>query len=510
MTWFPLLTTLIVLPLAGALVIGLVSGTNEAGRPAVQRLALAFALLTAALSLALPAAFDPGMAGFQFEERADWLPELGISWHLGVDGISVWLVVLAALTVPLAIIASPVILRGNTREFMMALLVLQSLLIGAFSSLDLVLYFMFYEGNLLPLFFLIGTNGGERRTRAAFNFALFNIAGSMFLLIAIFAMGVRHGTFDIPALMTMSTPGHIQTWLWLAMFASFAIKMPLWPLHTWLPEVHVHSPTAVSIVIAAVHMKLGTYGFLRLLLPLLPDATATFAPYVMVLGAITVVQCSLVAVTQTHLKRLLAYATMAHMGFTAIGVFSRSVQSIEGCLLMVFIQGLVSACLFMCIGSIYDQLKTYETSRIAGVIKSMPRLSFVFLALIFGAVALPGTGNFLGEFLILVGAFQNSPLVAVVAGTAIVLGPVYLLGTYHRITFAPTSARVAMGRDLPRGQLAAAGAVIVLMVVLGLHPPVFMSATARSVSHMVASIHMPYDARVMAGNHETASTGELR
>ncbi len=508
MIGWPILSMLIVLPLCGVCALTLINDQGEQGQQRMHRVGLAFSLATAVLALVLPIALVRGQGGFQFEERASWIPQLGISWHLGLDGISVWLVVLAALLVPLAMIASRESITGRAREFMLALLVLQSLLIGAFSALDMVMFYLFYEGALLPLFVLIGTWGAENRTRAAFNFVLFNMVGSVFLLIAIIVIGVQGGTFDIPTLMASPVSPQLQTWLWLAMFVSFTIKMPMWPVHTWLPEVHVQAPTSVSMLIAGVHMKLGTYGFMRLLLPLLPDASDLFAPLVMTLGAVTVVQCSLVAFTQTHLKRVLAYATMAHMGFTAIAVFSRSIQSIEGCILMVFIQGLVSACLFMCAGSLYHRVHTYETHKIVGVIRSMPRFSFVFLMLILGAVGLPGTGNFLGELLILIGTFHSSPIIAIAAGTAIVLGPVYLLTTYHKITFTPSTETTPLQiLDMPNNQLAATVGVLVLMVWLGLHPPAFISATTDSVTRLVAAAKFSDNSRVLIATGSTLEAG---
>jgi len=465
MIGWPILTVLILLPLAGVFSLLLAEGEGEANARQARKLALGFSLVTLGLALYLLSRFDPAASGFQFEEKQTWIPALGLSYHVGIDGISIWLVLLAALLVPIAVIASWDGVRKRVREFMIALLLIESLLIGTFCALDLVLFYLFYEGNLIPMFLLIGGWGEDRPARAAFKFVLFNMTGSVFLLVAILTLGLHAGTFEIPTLMTLVVPPELQTWLWLAMFVSFAIKMPLWPVHTWLPEVHVEAPTAASMLIAGLYMKLGTYGFLRLLLPLLPDASDLLAPLVLILGAITVVQNSLVAFSQVHLKKILAYATVAHMGMTAIGAFSRSFQSFQGCLMMLFVQGLVSAALFMCIGLLHERIRTYQVDQITGVIVSMPRFAFVVLMLIMGAVALPGTGNFLGEFLILVGAYHAWSTIAVVAGLAVVLGPVYFLGTYHKVMFAQNRQLTPVGvSDLGTHHLVVLGAVLAIMV----------------------------------------------
>ncbi len=496
----PVLTILIITPLLGALATIMVRDQGDARQQDIAyRIAFSFALLTSALSLLTLYFFEHGKVGFQFEERASWIPQLGISWHLGIDGISVWLVALASLLVPLAMIAGRESVRVRVREHVVALLVLQSVLIGTFCALDMILFFVFYEAALIPLFLLIGSQRGEGRSQAAFNFVLFNMVGSVCLLVAILVIGWQGGTFDIPVLMTHKLSPQMQMWLWVAMFVSFAVKMPMWPVHTWLPEVHVHAPTAVSMLIAGVHMKLGTYGFLRLLLPLLPDACHYFAPLVITLGAITVMQSSIVAVSQDHIKRVLAYATMAHMGFTAIGVFSLTVQSIEGTVLMIFVQGMVSACLFMCAGSLYDRIQTYEMSRISGLISTMPKFAFVFLMLVLGAVGLPGTATFLGELLIMIGAFHSLPLITVLAGSVIVIGPVYFFSSYHRILFTSSTGReVASGADLPQNQLIAIGCVLALMVWLGVHPAGFFSTTDATVTQLVATVHLSDDAHALS------------
>ncbi|MBI1207668.1 MAG: NADH-quinone oxidoreductase subunit M [Azospirillum sp.] len=494
----PILTTLLLVPLAGIAAILLATKEGKQGDDEARWLALLFSLATLALALGVLTQFDPSRSSFQFEEQHDWIPALGLHYHLGVDGISVWLVALSALLVPFAVVASWSEIKIRVREFMSALLLLQALLIGTFSALDLVVFYLFYEGNLLPMFVIIGTWGGEQRGRAAFKFILFNMTGSVFLLLALITIGTTAGSFEIPVLIESHIPASLQTWLWLAMFVSFAVKMPLWPVHTWLPEVHVQAPTAASMLIAGVHMKLGTYGFLRLLLPLLPDACDTLAPLVLTLGAITVVQNSLVAFTQVHLKKVLAYATVAHMGMTAIGVFSRTIQSIEGTIIMVFAQGLVSACLFMCVGLLHQRVRTYDAGKIAGVIQAMPRFAFVMLMLILGAVALPGTGNFVGELLILIGAFQTTTGIAILAATAIILGPVYFLGIYHKIIFAPSRTLAPGGspggvagelKDLGRGEMVALGSALVVMVWLGIHPPPFLTNTSRSVVALVSTQH---------------------
>ncbi len=501
MLGLPILSTLLAVPLVGVLVLFFAEGEGETGHQQARRLALGFSIATFGMAMVMLYNFNPALPGFQLEEHQAWIPALGMAYHLGVDGISIWLVVLVTLLVPFAIIASWDSIQTRVREFMIAVLLFEALVIGTFSALDLVLFYLFYEGNLIPMFLLIGGWGEERRGAASFKFVLFNMVGSVFLLVAILVIGNLGGSFDIPALIKAPPSAQLQTWLWLAMFVSFAIKMPLWPVHTWLPEVHVAAPTAASMLIAGLHMKLGTYGFLRLLLPLLPDASDMFAPLVMVLGAITIVQNSLVAFTQVHLKRMLAYATVAHMGMTAIGVFSRTVESIQGTILMIFVQGLVFAGLFMCVGVLHERFKTYDADRIAGVIAAMPRFSFVVLMLIMGAVALPGSGNFIGELLILVGAFKASTIIAVIAGSAIILAPVYFLGNYHRIIFAPTRSLAPAGiADLSGKQQMAFGCALVIVFWLGIHPPPFLSGTATAVSSLVASQHFHHPSLALAAS----------
>ena len=488
----PILSILVALPLVGVLALLLAEGKGEKAAQNARGIAFASSFVTLGAALAMLYGFDAARPGFQYEEHVMWMPGFGVSYHMGVDGISVWLVALVTLLVPLAITASVDSITSRVREFMITILLFETLVIGTFCSLDMILFYLFYEGNLIPMFVLIGTWGEGNRTRAAFKFVLFNMVGSVFFLVAILVLGAQGGTFDIPTLVKAPPTASLQTWLWLAMFVSFAVKMPLWPVHTWLPEVHVAAPTAASMLIAGLHMKLGTYGFLRILMPLLPDASDLFAPLVMVLGAITILQNSLVAFAQTHLKRMLAYATVAHMGMTAIGAFSRTVESIQGTIMMIFVQGLVFAGLFMCVGIIHDRFKTYDTDKIAGVIAAMPKFSFIALMLILGAIALPGSGPFIAELLVLVGAYKVSTIVAIFAATAIVLAPMYFLTNYHRVIFAPNGklAPAAGVADISNPQVVALGVALVIMFWLGVNPPPFLTDTAQAVTDLVATQHI--------------------
>jgi NADH-quinone oxidoreductase subunit M len=396
------------------------------------------------------------------------------------------MVVLTAFLTPMCLLASWTSITHRIKEFMVAFLVMEASLIGTFSALDFILFFLFYETTLLPMFFLIGIWGGKNRIYAAFKFYLYSMTGSLFLLLAILVLYFEVGSFEIPTLMQQHVSPSLQNWLWLAMFVSFAIKMPLWPVHTWLPDAHIEAPTAGSMILAGALMKVGVYGFLRFLLPILPDACDSLTPIVFTLSVITIIYNSWIAFVQTNIKKLLAYATAAHMGVTAIGVFARNIQGIEGTIVQIVTQGTLSAALFFAAGCLYERKGSYEISKFGGLINEMPRYAVVTMILLLGAVSLPGTGTFVGEMLILVGAFQKSPWVAVLAAVVIVLGPLYMLRFYHRSMFGVLSADTGQrGWDLNRRELFAFVPMVAVVLWLGINPGSLTTRASVSVADLV-------------------------
>src|SRR5437667_9844796 len=434
MVSWPVIFVILVLPLVGALFIMLVRGEGEAESRNARWVALYTTLITFAISLVLVWRFDSGSPDFQFVEKRDWLGGT-ISYHMGVDGISLPFVILTTGLMPICIIASWESVQRLVREYMIAFLVLETLMIGTFSAIDLVLFYLFFEGGLIPMFLIIGIWGGPRRVYATFKFFLYTLTGSVLMLLAIMAMYWNAGTTDIPALLKHAFPLGMQKWLWLAFFASFAVKLPMWPVHTWLPDAHVEAPTAGSVILAAILLKMGGYGFLRFSLPMFPLASAYFTPLIFALSAIAVIYTSFVALAQTDMKKLIAYSSVAHMGFVTMGTFAVTSEAVQGAMIQMLSHGLVSGALFLCVGVLYDRLHTHEIMRFGGLVERMPAYAFVFMVFTLAAVGLPGTSGFVGEFLILLGTFKVSTLECTLAATALFLGPAYMLYLYRRVIF---------------------------------------------------------------------------
>ncbi|MDA0339402.1 MAG: NADH-quinone oxidoreductase subunit M, partial [Proteobacteria bacterium] len=386
-------------------------------------------------SLLLWTNFESGTADFQFVEQAEWFPLFGINYHMGVDGISMLFVILSTFLMPLCVLASWDAIKTRVREYMIAFLILETMMIGMFCALDMVLFYVFFEGVLIPMFLIIGVWGGARRVYAAFKFFLYTLLGSVLLLVAILAMYFTAGTTDIPTLMTTSFPFQMQFWLWLGLFASFAVKVPMWPVHTWLPDAHVEAPTAGSVILAGVLLKMGGYGFLRFSLPMLPLASEQFTPLIYTLSVIAIIYTSLVALAQEDMKKLIAYSSVAHMGFVTIGIFTATQQGIQGSIFQMLSHGVISAALFLCVGVVYDRIHSREISRYGGLVERMPKYALVFMVFMLASVGLPGTSGFIGEFMILIGAFQDNSWVALLASTGIILGAAYMLYLYRRVIF---------------------------------------------------------------------------
>src|SRR6187455_1461542 len=433
MSW-PILSVVTFLPLFGAvLVMLLVRGNERLARGTARWIALWATLVTFAISLVMVWRFDASSAEFQFVEKLNWL---GIaSYHMGVDGISLPFVILTTALMPLCIIASWGAIQTRVKEYMIAFLVLETLMVGTFCALDLVLFYLFFEGGLIPMFLIIGVWGGPRRVYASFKFFLYTLLGSVLMLLAIMAVYWDAGTTDIPALLHHAFPRSLQMWAWFAFLASFAVKLPMWPVHTWLPDAHVEAPTAGSVILAGILLKMGGYGFLRFSIPMFPLASAEFAPLIFALSVIAIIYTSLVALAQEDVKKLIAYSSVAHMGFVTIGLFTITMQGLQGSIFQMLSHGIVSAALFLCVGVIYDRMHTRKIAAYGGLVNRMPLYAAAFMVFTLANVGLPGTSGFVGEFLALIGTFKANIPTAVVATLGVILSAAYALWLYRKIVF---------------------------------------------------------------------------
>ncbi len=489
MTDLPLLSLITFLPLVGAAFIFSVRGNPEDIARNARNVALLTAVTTFLLSLGLWFLFDPNAAGFQFEERAVWMPSFNIGYHMGVDGISVLFVLLSTLLTPICVLASWESITTRVKEYMIAFLVLETMLVGAFCALDLVLFYLFFEGVLIPMFLIIGVWGGPRRVYSAFKFFLYTFAGSVLMLLALLTMYLQAGTTDIPTLLRFSFDPGLQNWLWLALFAAFAVKLPMWPVHTWLPDAHVEAPTAGSVILAGVLLKYGGYGFLRFSLPMLPEASLNFAPLVFALSVIAVIYTSLVALAQSDMKKLIAYSSVAHMAFVSVGAFSVTVQGIEGAIFQMLSHGLVSAALFLVVGVVYDRIHSREIATYGGLVHRMPGYALVFMVFMLASVGLPGTSGFVGELLVLVGIFQVNVWVATLTATGAILGAAYMLYLYRRVIFgALTKDALKRIAELAPREIAVLAPLLVLVVWMGVYPEPFLKVMHASVAQLVERV----------------------
>jgi len=455
---------------------------------AVRWIALAATTATLALAVLIVARFDPRAGGFQFTENAVWFA--GLHYRMGVDGISVLFVLLTAFLMPLCIVASWRSITARVIEYMIAFLVLETLMVGVFCALDLIVFYLFFEGQLIPMFLIIGVWGGERRVYAAFKFFLYTLAGSVLMLAAILAMiGIAH-TSSIPALLVFHFAPHVQTWLWLAFFASFAVKAPMWPVHTWLPDAHVEAPTAGSVILAGILLKMGGYGFMRFSLPMFPAASHQFTPLIFVLSVIAVVYTSLVAFRQTDFKKLIAYSSVAHMGFVTLGIFSGNLQGEQGALFLMLSHGVISAALFLCVGVVYDRMHTREIAFYGGLVNRMPLYAAVFMVFTMGNVGLPGTSGFVGEILSLTGTYGAATWAAIGAASGVVLSAVYALTVYRRVIFGDlTNPSLALIVDLGAREALIFAPLVLATLVLGFAPGLVFDLTGASVGHLADAFH---------------------
>ncbi|WP_020085102.1 NADH-quinone oxidoreductase subunit M [Hyphomicrobium zavarzinii] len=490
----PILSVVTFLPLAGALFVALLS------REAVQNIRYATlwtTLITFAISLLIWINFDPNTAGFQFVEEREWLGP--IKYKMGVDGISMLFVILTTFLMPLCILASWQSIEDRVKEYMIAFLVLEALMIGVFCALDLVLFYLFFEGGLIPMFLIIGVWGGPRRVYASFKFFLYTFLGSVLMLLAMMAMYWHAGTTDIPTLMTTKFPADMQFWLWLAFFASFAVKMPMWPVHTWLPDAHVEAPTAGSVILAGILLKMGGYGFLRFSLPMFPDASATLAPLVFAMSVIAIVATSLIALVQEDIKKLIAYSSVAHMGFVTMGIFTFTQQGIDGAIFQMLSHGLISSALFLCVGVVYDRLHTREIKAYGGLVERMPIYAVIFMVFTMGNVGLPGTSGFVGEFLTLLSSFKVNTYVAFIATTGVILSAAYALYLYRRVVFGPLEKpSLKAMKDVNAREIAILAPLVILTILFGFYPAPILDVTAVSVKALVTSLEAASQAAALA------------
>jgi NADH-quinone oxidoreductase subunit M len=482
MNW-PILSVTTFLPLIGALFIALVRGNDGLAKGTARWVALWTTLVTFAISLMMVWRFDPTSPEFQFVEKYNWL---GVaSYHMGVDGISLPFVILTTALMPICILASWTSVQKRVKEYMIAFLVLETLMIGTFSALDLVLFYLFFEGGLIPMFLIIGVWGGPRRVYASFKFFLYTLLGSVLMLLAIMAMYWESGTTDIPTLLRHGFPLAMQKWAWFAFFASFAVKMPMWPVHTWLPDAHVEAPTAGSVILAAILLKMGGYGFLRFSLPMFPAASHEFAPLVFTLSVVAIVYTSLVALMQEDVKKLIAYSSVAHMGFVTMGIFAATTQGVAGGIFQMISHGIVSGALFLCVGVVYDRMHTREIAAYGGLVNRMPLYAFVFMVFTMANVGLPGTSGFVGEFMALIGTFKANIQVATIATLGVILSAAYALWLYRKMIFGALKPSLAGIKDIGWREAVIFAPLVVLTILFGVVPKPVLDMSAASVAQLL-------------------------
>ncbi|KUO54737.1 MAG: NADH-quinone oxidoreductase chain 13 [Sphingomonadales bacterium BRH_c42] len=502
---FPMLSIMLLIPFAAGFACFLADARQA------RWIALAATLADLALGIMLWAGYDIGGAQWQFTEQADLFA--GFSYALGIDGIALMLIMLTVFLMPICILASWQSITRRVGEYMAAFLIMEALMIGVFAAQDLFLFYIFFEAGLIPMYLIIGVWGGADRIYASYKFFLYTLLGSVLMLIAMFWMVAEAGTTDIPTLMQHDFPAGAQSWLWLAFFASFAVKMPMWPVHTWLPDAHVQAPTAGSVILAGVLLKMGGYGFIRFSLPMFPEASAQFAWLIFALSMVAVVYTSLVALVQHDMKKLIAYSSVAHMGIVTVGLFAFNVQGLEGAMVVMLSHGLVSAALFLCVGVIYDRLHTREIDRYGGLSINMPQYALLFMLFTMASVGLPGTSGFVGEFLSLVGAYQVSTLVTLLCATGIILGAAYMLYLYRRVAFGvQKNADAAAMPDLSLREWLMLGPIAAAVLWMGVYPESFMAPMRADIAALDARLARAApmgDSLLEVGEPRTAAANQL-
>ena len=481
---FPILSSLILLPTIGALSIFFVRSSNSQYQSS-KYVALFITLANFFLSLYLWIVFDKSIVDFQFVEEREWISGF-VNYKVGVDGISILFILLTTFITPICVITVNATIKNRLKDFLIAILILETFMIGVFCSLDLVVFYLFFEAGLIPMFLIIGIWGGERRVYSAFKFFLYTLLGSVLMLVAIISIYWITGTTDVIKLYELGIDAKYQNLLWLAFFSSFAVKTPMWPVHTWLPDAHVEAPTAGSVLLAAILLKMAGYGFIRFSLGLFPDASLYFVPLVYTLSLIAIIYTSLVALMQEDMKKLIAYSSVAHMGFVTLGIFTMTQQGIEGSIFQMISHGLVSAALFLCVGVVYDRLHTRLINRYGGLVSIMPKYAIVFMVFTLGALGLPGTSGFIGEFLVLMGAFKKNILVATIASLGVILGAAYMLWLYKRIIFGKLiNEDVKKMVDLKRFEIVTLWLLVLPIIFFGFYPEPLINSIEVSVANMI-------------------------
>ncbi len=480
---FPILSTLIFLPLVSSIFIFLSKGQKN--KNGVIYISLFSSLATFMLSLFVWYSMDYASADFQFLEEQSWINDY-IKFKLGVDGISILFIVLTTLITPICIISCINSIKDRVKEFLIAILILETFMIGVFCSLDLVVFYLFFEAGLIPMFLIIGVWGGPRKVYSAFKFFLFTLLGSVLMLVAIIAIYWITGTTDVTQIYEIKIPREYQNLLWLAFFSSFAVKMPMWPVHTWLPDAHVEAPTAGSVILAAILLKMAGYGFLRFSIPMFPLASEYFTPLIFTLSIIAIIYTSLVALMQEDMKKLIAYSSVAHMGYVTLGIFTFTKQGIEGSVFQMISHGLISAALFLCVGVIYDRLHSRMISTYGGLINYLPKYSFLFIVFALAGLGLPGTSGFLGEFLVLTGTFQKNYLVAMLATFGVILGAAYMLWLTKRVIFGVTkNDQIKNIKDVNKSETIMLSILALLVIFFGFYPVPLMETLNVSVDNLI-------------------------
>ena len=489
MTGWPILSLMIFIPVFGAIIISLIGGDEKTVFNNSRIVALWTSLVVLILSI-LAWITIPSDGNFYFVEEIDFISSIGLSYRLGIDGISLVFILLSTFLIPLCILISWKSITYRVREYMILFLILETLMIGTFCALDLILFYIFFEALLIPMFLIIGIWGGPRRVYAAFKFFLYTLGGSVLFLIAIIVMANVVGTFDIRTLLYSKIPETIQLWLWPAFFASFAIKTPMWPFHTWLPDAHVEAPTAGSVILAGVLLKVGGYGFIRFSIPMLPYASEYYSLLVYVLSVIAIIYASLVALMQSDMKKLIAYASVAHMGFVTIGLFTFKQEGIDGAMTQMLSHGIVSAALFICVGVLYDRKHSRLISDYGGLVERMPKYALVFMIFLLASIGLPGTSGFIGEFLILISAYQVNVFLALGAGLGIILGACYMLWLYKRVIFGSLNKNKAGDiLDIDLIEMLVFLPLIILVFWIGIYPESFISEFREPISNIINSLN---------------------
>jgi NADH-quinone oxidoreductase subunit M len=483
---YPVLSVVIFLPIIGGILLAFIGRHLESF---IKWGALLVSILTFILSLPLFTNFDKTTHLMQFVERKDWIPQFGIQYYVGVDGISVLFILLSALITILCVLISWNSIKEKVKEFYISLLLIEGAMIGVFASLDFFLFYIFWEAMLIPMYLIIGVWGGPRRVYAAIKFFLYTLIGSVLMLVAIVYLYLKADTFNILELHTLALPYKTQIWLFWALLAAFAVKVPMWPVHTWLPDAHTEAPTAGSVILAAILIKMGAYGFLRFMLPMLPEATKSMAPFLIGLSVIAIIYGGIVCLAQNDLKRLIAYSSVSHMGFVTLGIFALNPQGIEGGILQMINHGIVTGALFLCVGIIYDRTHSRQISDYGGLASIMPVYAGFFMLFTLASIGLPGLNGFIGEFLIILGAFKAKKLTAVLAATGIIIGAGYMLWLYQRIFFNEVNEKI---RGLEPMQFKEALTLILLAIFviwIGIYPNTFLSFMHVSVAHLLDKVH---------------------